>query len=187
MGSLSRSVERVKVEKYGARRSHEQAVAVGRMWDEIRSAIDAWDLAWPGVRLYQDGLPVCGRETPIVEDLAQAGSANHQLLLSLVARGATLVGTESPDLLLEEYRLAKLIYAAADAATAARLDARYRAQSRSVLARRDRYIASRINDTLLAGETGLLFLGLLHRVESALATDILVRHPLSRPPQGNGR
>lgn len=177
MGELGHSVQRIKIEKYGADRPREQAAAIDRMWAELRTTVEAWDLEWPSVRLYQDGLPVCGREAPIVEELAKAGSANHQLLLSLMAKGAALMGTEAPDLLLEEYRLARLIYAAGDASTAARLEATYRTQSLSLLARRDRYIATRINGTLLPGEVGLLFLGLLHRVESTLADDICVRRP----------
>jgi signal transduction histidine kinase len=59
------------------------------------------------VRLYQDGLPVCGREEEIVRDLAGSGSQNHQILLELIARGARLTGSESPSLLLEEYELAR--------------------------------------------------------------------------------
>ena len=56
-------------------------------------------------RIYQDGLPVCGKEEQIVRELAAAGSVNHQLVLELVGKGASLVGTEDPELLLREYHL----------------------------------------------------------------------------------
>lgn len=64
-------------------------------------------LPYPRVRLYQDGLPVCGREVEITTDLARAGSRNHQLLLRVMERDATLMGTESAELLVRDYRLIK--------------------------------------------------------------------------------
>ena len=54
------------------------------------------ELDWSCVLLYQDGLPVCGEEKRIAQDLARTGSANHRLLLELMARGARLIGTEAP-------------------------------------------------------------------------------------------
>src|SRR3972149_1550881 len=108
--------------------------------------------------------PRWGREAEIVADLASAGSPNHQLLLSLMKRGATLMGTESPELLLEEYRLVQQVLAAKDPEEAARVEASHGARSRSLLARRDQYIARRINGTLRAGETGLRFVGTAHQL-----------------------
>jgi hypothetical protein len=156
---------------------------IGQMWEEISRTVEAWDLPWEKVRLYQDGLPRCGREAEIVTELAGAESPNHQLLLSLMKKGATLMGTESPDLLLEEYRLVREILAAKDLEEAARIEARHDARSRSLLAKRDHYIARRINETLRAGETGLLFLGMLHSLDSRLAKDIRVTYPIRRPPR----
>ena len=48
----------------------------------------------------------------------------------------------------------------------------------SLLVRRDQYIANRINRSLSAGETGILFLGMLHAVERYLDPDIRVVHPV---------
>jgi Na+/phosphate symporter len=138
------------------------------------------------VRLYQDGLPVCGRELEIVLELAKAGSRNHQLLLRLKARGATLMGTELADLLVQEYHLSKQMLAANDSATARRWEARHEESSRSLLRRRDQAIAERINHTQCRGEIGLLFLGMLHSIERWLAQDIQVTHPFYRPsPEGH--
>jgi len=50
-----------------------------------------------------------------------------------------------------------------------------------LLKRRDQYIARRINDTLLAGETGLIFLGMLHSVRSWLDKDIRIVYPIHQP------
>ena len=140
----------------------------------------------PGsVRVYQDGLPVCGHEQEIVKELAESGSRNHRLLLSLQSRGAVLMGTESPELLVEEYQLAKAALAAGRASPA---KMRRDRPHDTLLARRDSFIANRINSTLGAGETGILFMGMLHEVTRSLEPDIQVVYPLGGPPvrQGTG-
>ena len=183
MGKLAHSVKRVTIQQLGRRAWEHNVEVIAGMWGDLRRTVEQWDLPWKKVRLYQDGLPRCAREVDIVTTLAGAGSPNHQLLLSLMSRGATLVGTESPDLLVKEYRLVQEQLAATDSRGAA-TNAEHQARSRALLARRDRYIAQRINESLLPGEIGLLFLGMLHAVEPYLAKDIEVRHPirwLSRP------
>lgn len=187
MGALARSVRRVTVQKLGRRAWKRNVDVIGQMWAEICRTVEGWELPWENVRLYQDGLPRCGREAEIVTELAGAGSPNHQLLLSLMKRGATLMGTESPDLLLEEYKLVQQILAAKDPEGAARVEARHAARSRSLLAQRDQYVAGRINESLRAGETGILFLGMLHSLDSRLAEDIRVTYPIRRPPRPRGR
>ena len=77
--------------------------SVDKLWKQIRQMIDGLGLDWANVRLYQDGLPICDHEETIVRELANKGSANHQLLVELIDRGARLTGTESPQLLIEEY------------------------------------------------------------------------------------
>ena len=132
MGALARSVRRITVRKLGRRDWSRNVDVVGQLWTDIRATVQGWKLSWTGVRLYQDGLPVCGREADIVMDLAKAGSPNHQLLLWLTKKGATLMGTESPKLLLEEYRLVQLILEAKDAEEATKLAAQHEAQSCSL-------------------------------------------------------
>ena len=122
------------------------------------------------MRVYQDGLPVCEHEQEIVAELAEAGSRNHRLLLSLQARGAVLMGTESPELLVEEYQLASAALAQGRASPAKMRRDRLRD---TLLERRDRYVADRINETLGAGETGILFMGMLHEV-----TRVWIRYPM---------
>ena len=78
---------------------------MAELWNDIRRAIEALGLDFRRVRIYQDGLPVCGKEEQIVRELAGAGSLNHQLVLELAGKGAALVGTEDPQLLIREYHL----------------------------------------------------------------------------------
>jgi hypothetical protein len=148
------------------------------LWTRIEQAIESLALPYKRVRLYQDGLPVCGREVEIATELAKAGSRNHGLLLRLREKGATIMGTESSELLVEEYQLIKEDFASGKPRVATREEPRRKALRDSLLKRRDEYIARRVNETLGAGETGLIFLGMLHSVGSWLDKDIRVVYPV---------
>jgi hypothetical protein len=180
MGALQEAIARATREKLGKAGITRKAQAVAQRWRQIDRAIAALDLSWRRVRLYQDGLPVCGREAEIVAALAQAGSRNHQLLERLMAQGAVLMGTESADLLVQEYQLAQQSLTGHPPGLP-EAAAQRRAMSESLLQRRDQFIAQRINDTLQPDETGILFLGMLHALERYLPEDIEVIYPLPRP------
>ncbi len=181
MGALSESLRRLTVRRLGERGWRRQVDAVEKMWTEIEMAIDRLALSYEKVRVYQDGLPVCGRETDIVKDLAKVGSRNHQVLLRLMERGAAIMGTESSELLVEEYDLVKRLLEAETGGEMEKTKTGMKTLSRSLLRKRDEYIAERINGTLCGGETGILFLGMLHSVVRLLAEDIRVVYPSNRP------
>jgi hypothetical protein len=178
MGSLGASIRGKKLSTLGSQGLTHQAAVVDKMWEKIESVAASLPLVQGTVRVYQDGLPVCGHERQIVADLAGAGNRNHRLLLELEARGAMLMGTESPDLLVEEYQLATAAFASG---AAVRTDIRQRELRDSLLEKRDRFIADRINRTLGAGECGILFLGLLHEAARYLDSGIDVVYPLGLP------
>lgn len=201
MGSLLEQVREGYVQRYGQAKWDEHLKTVHEVWTGIRRMIEALDLPYASVRLYQDGLPDCGREADIVKEVAAQGSKNHQLLLELMEKGARLMGTEDPHLLLQEYQLLRgalatgcprppLTPALSPPGGRGEGEGESEAvsseeQSRRLLAERDRYIAKRINATLEPGEIGLLFLGLAHSVEPFLDADIFVRNllPALRPPE----
>jgi hypothetical protein len=186
MGTLGPSFERIKLSKLGRQGSRRHAGLVAKMWDDIERVVENLPVRAGQVRVYQDGLPVCGHEQQIVSQLAAAGNRNHRLLLRLQARGAVLMGTESPELLVEEYQLLTSALASGLARELARAEARQKPRRDALLERRDRYIAGRINTTLAAGETGILFLGMLHAVNRHLEPDIRVVYPLRSPPDRRG-
>lgn len=146
--------------------------ALGELWRHIRESIRAFDLDEQHVRIYQDGLPVCGFEEKIVRELAEAGSCNHQLIMELIERGATLEGTEDPRLLMEEYQMQKQNIQGQAFEDAAREEQGREAER--LLKARDAYIATRIDATLKPGEVGLVFLGASHRLGALSSTDIQV-------------
>jgi len=178
MGALSGSIARLKIKKLGKKGWEHNVNQVSRLWVRIEHILDELSLPYKRLRVYQDGLPVCGREMEIVRELANAGSRNHNLLLRLNDRGATIMGTESSELLVEEYQFIKEEFASGRPEPGLQGKARRRALKDSLLKRRDQYIARRINETLCAGETGLLFLGMLHSVRRWLDKDLRVVYPI---------
>lgn len=178
MGALNEPTQRLKVRKLGRKTWEQNTELVKNFWTEIEQATEGLSLPYERVRLYQDGLPVCGHETEIVTDLAKAGSRNYQLLLKLKAMGAMLMGTESSELLVEEYQLAKQVLAEEMARGSAQQAMQWKSLQDSLLKRRDQFIGRRISETLLCGETGLLFVGMLHSVEPWLDQDIQVHRPI---------
>jgi len=179
MGAVGRTIRQQVVRASGARAWQRKVEAVDRVWDRIDRAIrERLRPPMEAVRVYQDGLPVCGREEEIVRELAEAGSRNHRLVLRLMAAGARLVGTESAPLLLREYEMAKQQAAAGDASGRRRAAPGGADAYETLLRERDAFIGGRINTTLRPGETGILFLGMLHRRAHRLDRDIRVDDPV---------
>jgi hypothetical protein len=194
MGTMAQGLEAVFVGRLGRRRWQEQVALAERFWGAVRGELESLHLDYTRVDLYQDGLPVCGKEAEIVRAAAGQGSENHQLLVDLMTRGASLVGTEDVRLLLEEYEdLQAAVGRALPAEHASRgvvrggkeppasqrrgfedggqaLPPRYLGR----LAERDAYIGRRIGATLLPGRTGILLLGMAHAIEPHLPGDIVV-------------
>lgn len=178
---LGRLASRVR-ERLGAQAWRRRQSALRELWGRIASWCDALEPERDRVTLYQDGLPAAPEAEAIVRELAGRGSVNHRILSRLIDRGATLVGPESPPLLLREYELVSRSarpggpLGATDPATVRELEA--------LLEARDAFIAERIDETLEPGSHGLLFIGALHHVERRLPDSIQVDHPLGTPGRG---
>jgi len=172
LGSLSEYVRAHYAKLCGTAAWSQREQIVRAIWNDIEVNLDALRLEYRKTRIYQDGLPVCGFEEQIVRELAQAGSSNHQLVLRLLDQGATLMGTEDPGLLMEEYELQKRHLAQAVGGDSAGERGPQEKHADEVLQARDAFIARRIADTLADDETGVLFLGALHRLDALQSTDI---------------
>lgn len=158
MGALGEGIRRHLVQRFGEHWWQSKTSAVDRFWNDIEAALLGGDLPYARMRIYQDGLAVCGREMDIVKELAAAGSRNHRLVLELARRGAAVMGTESGELLVEEYGRIRRLLGSAEAAGRGDIQG----AGVALLQRRDRFIAERVGATLAAGEIGVLFLGMLH-------------------------
>jgi hypothetical protein len=201
MGSQAEALEREHVRRHGRGEWARTRRLIDEVWEGLRRRLLALDLDYRTVRIYQDGLPVCGRELGIVREVAQAGSRNYALILELLDRGAMLEGTESPDLLREEYeRIQSAIPkesvprgrmqtgeldTTAESRKAGPPDqAREECASESerILRQRDEFIARRVDESLKEGEMGILFIGLMHRVDRFLPADMEVQYLIHRLP-----
>lgn len=182
LGSMANAFKQEYSRQYSKEHYQEHVQSVDQMWDLLTRNITLLDLDWTRVRVYQDGLPVCGRELEIVRDLAQKGSKNHQLLQTILVKGATLEGTEDKNLLLEEYRQFQKIFSTTLPAEKKRLLDAYKQRSETLLRERDRFIANQIASTLRENETGLLFIGMLHKVDQYLPPEIQVSSLIYRLP-----
>ena len=168
MGKTAPALRRAYAARFGPRRWRQHQQLIAAFWKEIEAALRHRRIDYGHVKLYQDGLPVCGHEGKIVQALAAQGSPNHGLLRKLMGKGAQLVGTEDPTLLLREYKQIRAeLTQPQPPLTAKRV-------SQSLLRRRDRFVARRIDATLAGGETGIVFMGALHRVFELLPADIRV-------------
>jgi len=182
MGSAAEPLKREYVERYGQKGWDEHTSAIDSMWRGIRQKIFASGLDYDKIKVYQDGLPVCDKELAIASDLAQAGNENYQIILELVRRGAKLVGTEAPELLLEEYNYIKTVTGIDNLEEKEKAVRKYEKEALDILNRRDEYIVQRISETLLEGETGILFMGMRHKVHEKLPEDIEISYLIYRLP-----
>jgi len=174
LGSMKESVKRIYVKQFGEKRWKEHMEAIEHLWAGIRKGVGRLHLDYDKVRLYQDGLPDCAREEEIVREIASSGSPNHRILVELMGNGATIVGTESPELLLEEYNTTRQVLTLQGSEEDAQLRRRLKKLGSQTLQKRDKHIARRIGETLGAGETGIIFLGMLHSLRRYLPRDIRV-------------
>ena len=164
MGSLGRKLRIDRIAKLRAQLH----------WNAVRRRIQRLQLNWAEVKVYQDGLP--DTNPSIIEKiLAEIHSPNYDVLRWLVAQGATLLGTEAPHLLQEEYRYLQAVFNAPDDATRQRARRVYSERADPLLAERDAYIARRIAETLPPDGIGLLFVGQAHYVARFFPSDVEVQ------------
>jgi len=164
-GSHLAEVKSQYIARHGLPKWRDHTETLDKFWRELSEALLTLPVDYTKVNVYQDSLPVCGRELEIVEKLARDGNRNYQLLFKLVKKGATVMGSEDPSLLIEERD---------------RIARQHVANSYDdLMGRRDEYIAQRIASTLKDEEIGLLLMGALHRVVERLPKDIQVYKSLN--------
>jgi hypothetical protein len=184
MGTMAEGLAAAIIDRFGRRHWDEYVTLLKGFWQTVRAELEGLGLDYQQVDLYQDGLPVCGKELEIVEKAAAAGSENHQLLLDLAARGATLMGTEDPKLLLDEYRDVRIALKDGPGGACSSEQAKDASRHGKTLLKRDAYIGQRIGQSLQPGRIGILFLGMMHDVEPFLPEDIVMTRLV---PLGLGR
>jgi len=182
MGSFAAPMEHLYVQKLGDKLWKHHTKAINEMWVGLKKRLFSMHLDYRKIYIYQDGLPVCGKELEIINDLAEKGSVNHRILRELIRRGALLMGTEDPQLLLEEYHYLQEIFRATGSDARQTIVKEYTKRTPLLLKKRDVFISKRIGETLLHGMTAILFMGLTHRIDELLPADIQVTYLIYRLP-----
>jgi hypothetical protein len=162
LGSVAASVNRKSVEICGKERWLRHKRIVATFWERIRDYFNGLDAQ--GLMIYQDGLMADGDlGRKIIEAGAKRGSPNHQIVLNLIERGARIRKTEDVDLLKKEFnRILQIAEAGPESGVDVSME--HRAEGDRLMAERDQFIATTINQTLKEEERGALFIGAFHNV-----------------------
>jgi len=171
LGAVAPAVDRKSAEICGKKRWGKHKQSVLKYWDGLDEFFKRMDAR--NLKIYQDGLMAGGElGRRIIEEGAGRGSRNHEIVLDLIQRGAQLRKTEDAGLLKQEYEqiLEMAQQSSAWERTVAPVGGEFGRDR--LLKKRDRFIAETINETLLADETGVLFMGAFHDVISQLTPDI---------------
>ncbi len=91
MGALRESVQQASIHKFGEKAWMKKLAFIDQSWADIEQAIEAMPLSYEKIRIYQDGLPVCGYEADIVNQMSTNGSRNYQLIEKLIMGGAMIM------------------------------------------------------------------------------------------------
>lgn len=143
-------------------------------WRKIASKVKNLPYDLSKSKVYQDGLP--DTQPELVERIVgEVESQNYELLRWLKDQGATIVGTESPDLIEEEYEHLKAIFEVTNEEEKLEARKRYQERAETLLSARDAYIAQKIDITLKKGELGILFLGAAHKIDRFLPKTLVVK------------
>ena len=174
LGSIAEHVAKRGITDLGQELWEKHRRTVESFWNVVSDYFDSVDVR--GVKIYQDGM-VAENEVgkKIVEDTAKAGSKNYQLILRLLERGAVLVKTEDFSLVKKEYDRLQAITRAVSITQKLMSFARYKLVKTVLLNKRDVFIAERIDQTLKAGEKGILFIGAFHNIKKRLSKIMQVR------------
>lgn len=174
LGSLANEVKQRGLASLGEEIWKEHQKTVEGFWQALIDYFEGIEVT--GMKIYQDGMVGEGEVgLLIVETSALTGSKNHELVLSLIKRGAILVKTEELKLVKEERD--RLLSMAEAKSLVQKLIAflKYKIVKNRLLIQRDEFIAGRIDETLGQDEKGILFIGAYHDIQKKLPKDIQIR------------
>lgn len=174
LGSMAKDISKRGIRDLGEEIWTKHRKTVESFWDAISDYFDSLDVK--GMKIYQDGMVGDGElGQKIVEDTAKAGSKNYQLVAKLLERGAVLVKTEDFKFVKQEYDRLLAITQAKSILRKVMAFLKYKLVKTILLNRRDAFIAKRIDETLRAGEEGIVFIGAFHKIKGRLPKNIQVR------------
>lgn len=175
MGTLAGDIGRVFDETFGTERRNQHRRQVDEFWDWLFSIVRTIaDVVDPRtIQIYQDGMPAGGQlGEQLIREGAESGIRNHILVDELIQSGATLMQTEDPALLKQEYEILTTIFRAASGDERERYADQYKHRLYELTDERDRAIARQIDRSLTTGTLGILFIGATHQVHKYVPQDV---------------
>jgi hypothetical protein len=175
MGTIAGDISRKGIAELGDAKWRTHITTVEKYWDIIAHYCDQMNVETKGLKIYQDGMVADGEiASRIIEDNLKIGSRNYKIISGLLNRGAEIVKTEDFGLVKKELEIFKSISETDNMMKKLIKLLIIKIKRRSLMKKRDAFIASSITKTLLPGETGLLFLGAYHHILNKLPADIEV-------------
>lgn len=172
-GSIAKEVTKRGIADLGEDVWKEHQRTVEGLWDAISHYFEPIDAS--GMKIYQDGMVVEGEMgLKIVEETAKTGSKNHELVLSLIKKGAILVKTEVLELVKEERDRLLALTQVKSITQKIIAVIRYKLVKNRLLNERDDFIAKKIDETLINGAAGIIFIGAYHNIKKRLPKDIQI-------------
>jgi len=179
MGSTASAIDRRSAALVGEERWAKHKETVAKFWENLTHYFDSLDAT--NFKIYQDGLLADGElGRRIIEEGAARGSSNHQIILDLMEKGAEIVKTEDTSLLKEEYKYITQLVQSKSVVKKIIAYAKYRLRKGRLMKERDKFVAKMIDETLMEGEVGVLFMGSHHNVPPYLPEDIVVEQVKDR-------
>jgi len=161
MGSIADGINKKGTSELGREAWQAHIKTVEQYWDLIADYCERPELDKGALKIYQDSMVTDGEiASKIIEDNLKMGSRNYRIISKLISKGAEIVKTEDFSLVKKEQKLFKLLI--------------IKYKRKTLMKKRDAFITASIDETLLPGETGLLFLGAYHNILNKLPADIEV-------------
>jgi len=173
MGSIAANLSERSAAALGKELWHQHQETVSGFWNSIAQFFNSLKVS--GFKVYQDGLVADGEDgLRIVNEGVRQGSTNYRIISGILQKGAILTKTEDISLVKREHGYITQLSEAKSLRERETAALRYKLAQRRLLEERDNFIATKINETLKEGETGILFIGAEHNVVARLAADIKV-------------
>lgn len=161
LGPLAKPFLEMEKRIHGPRAEEIYREKVNQYWREVVKRLKAEGLNSPekckSLHIYVDGLPRVESELvqKLVEKLIELKLPLYLIIQELLEKGATIHGTESHELLLEERNMWVNVAKGKSADPKRKME---------LLKERDVFIARRINESLPENGKGILFIGREHKV-----------------------
>ncbi len=158
MDTIQRLATKKGNSSLGTKLSEQHRQTISGYWENLSNCLK--EIPIEGLKIYQDGMPTDGDAAKqIIEEAVKNGSENYRIVAELLGRGAEIMLTEDFQLVKREKELLLGFSGSSNAIKKLGVYLKYWFRKKSLMKKRDEFIANRINKTLDGDEKGILFIG----------------------------